>query len=126
VLPVRRLPTITAIFFCFIAFFTNYLANKLTGETASRRCNHESWKWFSLGARASRPQEFADTENFPKQESVRRFRGIVVESAVLEHDGGRGRPRSQCASIFGIDNLNSYIGNVCLQMIIIYLLQSAL
>jgi hypothetical protein len=30
----------------------------------------------------------ADTDSFPKQESIRRFRGIVVDSAVLEHDGG--------------------------------------
>jgi hypothetical protein len=52
-------------------------------------------KRFLLGARASRPQDLADTDSFPKQKSIRRFRGIVVDSAVLEHDGGRGRPRSQ-------------------------------
>jgi hypothetical protein len=57
-------------------------------------------KYSILGARASRPQDLADTDSFPKQESIRRFRGIVVDSAVLEHNGGRGHPRSQCASIF--------------------------
>jgi hypothetical protein len=31
----------------------------------------------------------ADTDSFPKQKSMRRFRGIVVDSAVLEHNGGR-------------------------------------
>jgi hypothetical protein len=29
----------------------------------------------------------ADTDSFPKQEIIRRFRGIVVDSPVLEHDG---------------------------------------
>jgi hypothetical protein len=79
-------------------------------------CNHGAWKWFLLGARASRPQDLADTDSFAKQESIHRFRGIVVTSAVFERDGGRGRPRSQCASIFGTDSLKSKINNVCLQM----------
>jgi hypothetical protein len=44
---------------------------------------------------ASRPQDLADTDSFPKQEFLRCFRGIVVDSAVFEHSGGRGRLRSQ-------------------------------
>jgi hypothetical protein len=50
---------------------------------------------FTGSAGVSRPQDLPDTDSFPKQESIRRFRGIVVDSAVLEHDGGRRRPRSQ-------------------------------
>jgi hypothetical protein len=53
------------------------------------------------GSAGVSPAGFSQSENFPKQESIRRFRGIVVDSVVLEHDGGRGRPRSQFASIFG-------------------------
>jgi hypothetical protein len=39
----------------------------------------------------------SDAASFPKQECIRRFRGIVVDSAVFEHAGGRGRPRSRRA-----------------------------
>jgi hypothetical protein len=40
-------------------------------------------------------QDLADTNSLPKQQIIRCFRGIVVDSAVFEYDGGRGRPRSQ-------------------------------
>jgi hypothetical protein len=54
---------------------------------------HENVIYWERGR--PRPQDLADTESFPKQESMCRFRGIVVDSAVFEYDGGRGRPRSQ-------------------------------
>jgi hypothetical protein len=41
----------------------------------------------SLGARAWRPQDLANTDSFPTQESIHRFRGFIVDSAVLEHAG---------------------------------------
>jgi hypothetical protein len=42
-------------------------------------------KYAALGVS---PAVFADTDSFPKQENIRRFRSIVVDSAVLEHNGG--------------------------------------
>jgi hypothetical protein len=41
----------------------------------------------------------ADTDSFPTQESIRRFRGFIVDSVVLEHDGGRGRPKINAESV---------------------------
>jgi hypothetical protein len=45
---------------------------------------HENGFYWERGRLARRI--LADTDSFPKQESMRRFRGIVVDRAVLEHD----------------------------------------
>jgi hypothetical protein len=72
-----------------------------------------SSRWCTFGAPMVNEMDFywergrfalwiqSDADSFPKQECIRRFCGIVVDSAVLEHAGGRGRPRSQRAFIFG-------------------------
>jgi hypothetical protein len=58
-------------------------------------------KMVFTGSAGVSPAGFGRSDSSPKQESIRSFGGIVVDSAVLEHDGGRGRPRSQSRSIFG-------------------------